>query len=426
MELESDTAKIAKYSPTSTPILDGVRPPPKRRWVRLSTGEYFFLSGAVILTLIALAEFRRQAESLAASAGTLPAGALICLIVPGGAFFLSLITHEAGHLVAAGLSGFRLAPKRLPLLDGKFDSGRELQSCDVLQLGIFSVELRKLDHLRRRLGLLVLGGPIASLVVPLALELYALTTPARVAFAIHVFTGISMLLGIAEMLPDAGKGSFSDGARFLMLLKNDAAGQRWLSVIRLQCALEQGEDPRTWDETAIARLTAIDDDSRDAVAARWVGYLWATERQDITVATKYLEEALAAPVAASAWVRDQLFLEAAIFEAWFRDDLGLAQFWVARIRSHKLMPTQRLRLDVAMLWASGKLFDAWEKLGDLLARLRNLPNSPVRPLAEKSAMEWKKQMESRMLSRAWRAMYSITQEVDLSAPQRAESNTRVL
>jgi hypothetical protein len=209
-----------------------------------------------------------------------------------------------------------------------------------------------------------------------------------------------------------------------MLLKNDDAGQRWLSIIQLQLALEQGEDPRNWDETIIARITTIDDDSRDAVAARWLGYLWAAERQDITGATKYLEEALAAPASASVWIRDHLFLEAAIFQAWFRNDLKRAHFWVTRIRRRKLLPAQHLRLNVALLWAEGKLFDAWEKLGDHLARLRKLPDSPARLLAEKSAMEWKKQMESRMLSRAWRAMYSVTRQVDLSAPQSTESLSR--
>jgi hypothetical protein len=425
MELAADTTKIAKYSPTSTPILDGVRFPPTQRWLRLSAGEYFFLSGALILSVIALPEFRRHAESLASSLGILKAGVLVCLVIPGGAFFLSLAGHETGHLVAAWLSGFRLASKRAPL-SGKYESGSGLQSCDVLKLGTLSLAPRNLDHLTRRLCFVVIGGPLASLVAPLLLEVYARTAQSGVAFAVHVFSGISVLLGIAELLPDAGKGNFTDGARILMLLKNDAAGQRWLSIIQLQLALEQGADPRTWNEMAVTSITAIDDDSRDAVAARWLGYLWATERQDITAATKYLEEALAAPAPASGWVRDQLFLEAAIFQAWFRNDLNRSHFWVARIRSRKLMPAQHVRLHIALLWAEGRLFDAWEQLSNHLAPLSKLPDSPAGLLAKKNATEWKKQMESRMLSRAWRAMYSITRDVDLSAPQSSEFPTPVV
>lgn len=418
MELASDTKQIARHSPTSTPILDVVRPLPPRKRVRLSAGEYFFLSGAVILTLIALPEFRRETERLAPSLGVWPAGLVTCLIIPGGALVLGLAAHEAGHLLAGWLAGFRLR-----FAGGQCDlSG---YSCDVLKLALVPLEPRKLDHLCRRLGLLVVGGPLASLFAPLLPEVYARTAPAGAAFAVHVFAAVSILVGIAELLPDTGRGNASDGARILMLLKSGGGAERWLSIIQLQLALERGDNPRSWDEAAVARATAIDDDSRDAVAARWIGYLWATQRQDITAATKYLEEALAAPAAASARIRDRLFLEAAMFQAWFRDDLAQAHSWVAKIRRRRLTPAQQLRLKAALLWAEGKLFDAWEKLGDYLALLRHLPESPARALAEKSALEWKQQMESRMLSRAWRSMYSITREVDLSAPQSTTSKTPV-
>src|SRR5262249_28267065 len=149
-----------------------------------------------------------------------------------------------------------------------------------------------------------------------------------------------------------------DGARLLMLLKNDGWAERWLSVLQLQLALARGEHPRTWNEASVLRSTAIADESRDAVTANWLGYLWAAERQDITSATKYLEEALAAPVStsAAAGLRDRLFLEAAVFQAWFREDSAKAKFWAGQIRDRELSPLQRLRLEIALLWSAGKLF----------------------------------------------------------------------
>jgi hypothetical protein len=226
-------------------------------------------------------------------------------------------------------------------------------------------------------------------------------------------------VGIADLLPDGGRGNASDGARLVMLLKNDTEAQRWLAAIQLHFALEHAGDPKSWDPAIVTRANALDDDSREAIAGRWFGYLWAAERQDITTATKYLEEALASPASASAWIRDRLYLEAAMFQAWFRDDLGRAQFWAARIR--KIAPAQQLRLNVALLWAEGRLFEAWEDLGEYLAVLGRQPQLPARSLAEESALEWKRQMESRMLTRAWRSMYTITQEVDHSTPEPAAS-----
>jgi hypothetical protein len=81
---------------------------------------------------------------------------------------------------------------------------------------------------------------------------------------------------------------------------------------------------------------------------------------------------------------------------------------------------QKQRLDIALLWAEGRLFDAWEKLGTgCLAELRGLPVSPGRTLAEESAAEWKRQMESRMLTRAWRSMYSLSSQLEPAALQAA-------
>ena len=125
-----------------------------------------------------------------------------------------------------------------------------------------------------------------------------------------------------------------------------------------------------------------------------------------------------------------MFLEAAVFQAWFRDNPSKALFWVYRIRNEKLTRLQKLRLDIALLWAEGRLFDAWEKLGTgYLAELRELPASPGRTLAEESAAEWKRQMESRMLTRAWRSMYSISRQLEpicvtgsvCNAPEKAEN-----
>ncbi|MGZ4830824.1 MAG: hypothetical protein ACXV78_14390, partial [Candidatus Angelobacter sp.] len=162
----------------------------------------------------------------------------------------------------------------------------------------------------------------------------------------------------------------------------------------------------------------VSDDSRDAFVARWLAYLWAAERQDITCATKYLEGALEVLSYSTPKMRDHLFLEAAVFQAWFRDNPSKALFWVYRIRNNKLTRMQKQRLDIALLWAEGRLFDAWEKLGTgYLAELRGLPASPGRTLAEESAAEWKRQMESRMLTRAWRSMYSLSRQLEPSALQ---------
>lgn len=415
MELVPDTQQLAKYSPTSTPVLDVLRLPAARRRDRIGADDYFFLSSTVILTLIALPWLSRTVALVSSvfSIQRLEAIAVTVLVIPAMALAAAVAAHEAGHILVAWLAGFRLASANTSA------TGRELYSCLGFRLGIFNLEPRKTNHLSRRLLYVVVGGPAVSLLLPLALELSALLDRPQflLAFAIHVFSVMSALLGVAELLPDAGKGSLSDGARILMLLKNDAAGQRWISTLQLQLALLRGEHPRTWDVGTVTAAASIQDDSCDAVTARWLGYLWALERQDITSATKYLEEALAAPSSAAGALRDRLFLEAAVFQAWFREDSTKAIFWAKRIQQSKLLPLQQLRLKIGLLWSEGKLFDAWEKLGDYFYMLRDLPSSPARDLVEQSATEWKGQMASRMLIRAWRTMSGMSQQVEQSTLQ---------
>jgi hypothetical protein len=405
------------YSPTSTPVLDVFRPLPAQTKDSLSAGEYFLASGLAILTLVALPSLRAVIEL---------APGYWAALIPLVAALTAGFAHEAGHLLAGWLFGFKLSQIKIGLLHlGKHAHCGEPYCGDVLTLGAAVLEPRVTNQgdvvLRRRLLFLLLGGPLASVVLAGALEsaLYLARPGFVIAFSIHVGAAFSALIAIAASLPDVNRrGIFSDGARLLMLLRNDAKAERWLSNIRCQIALNQGRHPREWDQLSVARAAAVSDDSRDAFVARWLAYLWAAERQDITCATKYLEGALEVLSYSTLKMRDHLFLEAAVFQAWFRDNPSKALFWVYRIRHNKLTRMQKQRLDIALLWSEGRLFDAWEKLStSFLAELRGLPASPGRAQAEESAAEWKRQMESRMLTRAWRSLYSVSRQLEPSALQ---------
>ncbi len=421
MELAAETKlNTAKhYSPTSTPVLDVFRPLPPQTKESLSAGEYFLASSLAILILVALPSLRSIVEI---------APGYWAALIPVIAALSAGFAHEMGHIMAGWLFGFRLKQIKIGALHlGRRARCGEPYCGDVITLSASILEPRVGNQddatLRRRLSLLMLGGPLASTLLAGALEtIYYISEPGfLLGFSLHVGAAFSGLIAIAASLPDVNRrGIFSDGARLLMLLRKDAKAERWLSNIRCQMALNQGRHPRDWVQGCVSRAAAVSDDSCDAYLSRWLAYLWAAERQDITCATKYLEGALEVLSYSTPKMRDHLFLEAAVFQAWFRDNPSKALFWVYRIRNNKLTRLQKQRLDIALLWAEGRLFDAWEKLGTgYLAELRGLPVSPGRTLVEESAAEWKRQMESRMLTRAWRSMFSISSQLEPSALQAA-------
>jgi hypothetical protein len=406
----------AHYSSTSTPVLDVFRPLPRQPKDNLGAGEYFLISSLVILALLGLPAPRAVMDVIS-SYGSAWAFWAAILIVPLTGLAVASAAHEAGHLCVGLLAGFRLVQIKLgPWRFGKQASGQEPHWGEVLPLGLTVLEPRTAQNknLQSRLLLVLLGGPLGNVSLALLLEasLHFTRSQFQVAFGVHGFAAFSVLLGIASLLPDVNsRGNFSDGARLLMLLKNNPQAERWVSIIQMQSTLNQGKSLRDWDQASVIHATTSNDDSRDAVVAHWLAYLWAVERQDITLATKYLEEVLESLGFAPAGLRDLIYLEAAKFQAWFRDNPTKARFWVRQTRSRKIPRLQQTQLDIALLWAEGKLFDAWEQMEGYFGVLRELPASPGRDLAEKNAIEWKRQMESRMLTRAWRSMYSLAQEM---------------
>src|SRR5262249_20998895 len=158
------------------------------------------------------------------------------------------------------------------------DDGRQkLRSEEILPLGFAVLKPKSKDGLQRRLFYLVLGGPLANLLLPWLLESIFYLLPVHwglgyflAAFSVQVFSAVSLLFGVASLLPDThANGNFSDGARIVMLLKSDLRAARWLAIIQLQLALNQGEHPRNWDENLVNRAVAVKDDSLDTVVANW-------------------------------------------------------------------------------------------------------------------------------------------------------------
>lgn len=415
MELVPDTRALASYSPTSTPILDVLRPTPRRALGKLTTGEYFFASSVIILSVICLSQIRLVLgdEKLT------PLGLVISLgLLTFGSLVVAGVVHELGHVVGSMLVQFRVVQVNI---GGEWEDScptdSRLHACGVVHLGAMTLAPRHSENLGKRLMTLVLSGPSANLLFACLMVAcpYWSEKGMVVVFQAYVVATFSALYGLAALMPDIDRrGNYSDGARVLMLLRKDELAARWLAILQLEMDLAQGVHPRDWDKAALVRATISNDDSRDAVTGNWLAYLWAFESQDITSATRYLEDALAAPPSSSNWLRNRLFVEAAVFQAWFRDNPAKARAWSMMIDDGKLRPSQQLRLKIVLLWAEGKPFDAWEQMAAYLQLLDGIDDVNARELARKSALEWKHQMESRMLTRAWRTMYAMSQEVNSS------------
>lgn len=409
MELAADIEMPSALDfPTATPVLDVLRPLPSQGPVRLTTGDYFFVSSAVIVAFTEMPVIRQFLDALSHRSAPMFWSGIVLL--PLVAFVAAISVHAAGHLLAGWLTGFEAVRIKF----GRFTLRDRLESTDVLSLGSIVMRPHGAENLRRRVAWLVLAGPVASLLAPLLMETalrlaqnYGAPISFLVAAGIHLFSALSLLLGIGPLLPDIdSSGNFSDGTRLLMVLENDSRASRMLAMLELQLLLRSTQTVRSCD-ALIARAMGQHDESFDTVAANWLAYLWASGKQDLETVTKSLEEALAGLANSPGHLRDRIFLEAAVFQAWYRHNVVKARLWEAQIVNPRtLPPVDRKRLEIACCWSEGRSFEAWEKLGQHLNWLRELPASCTRDSAERDALEWKAQMESRMLSGAWATMHS--------------------
>ena len=410
MEPLDDTAAVTALGfPTATPVLDVLRPQPPQESERLSTGDHFFISSAVIVAFIKLQYIRAFVDSMAHQSLLAFWAGIVGL--PLLAFVAAAAVHQLGHMFGGLITGFETVAIKI----GQFRLRDKTETTDVLALGFLVMRSCSPERLRRRLIVLFLSGPLLSIVLPVVLEAGLRLVQNRwgalnfvVSAGVDVFSALSFLIGISTLLPDKdSSGNFSDGTRLVMLLENDVRAARLLAMLELQQRSNSGDHPRNWGEDLVARAVAPKDESFDTVAANWLAYLWASAGQDLNPATKYLERALNALGSSPGHLRDRIFLEAAIFQAWYRHNLVKAQLWKSQIVNPNLLPIwERRRLDIASCWAEGKSFDAWEQLQAHLQQVRQLPLSPLRTSAERDALEWKGQMESRMLTGAWATMHS--------------------
>lgn len=280
---------------------------------------------------------------------------LVAALVP--AFLLVLALHEAGHLLGGRLAGFRFAlfiagPVKITASgDGlSFSLNR-----DLALFGGLASSVPVGDYaLRRRMGVMVAGGPVASLLLGLG-SLAVTTVLGGVAGEVVLVTAImSLAIALVTSLPVSFGGGFvSDGGRVLMLWRGGERADRWCAIGALGGAAMAGIRPRDWNEEWIQRSLTPDDDGFDAAGARLSAYLHHLDRNELERAGELLESARAAGENSPALLRDQILQESAFFAARFLNDPATARTRLGKSGDRSLSSTTKLRAEAAVLLAEG-------------------------------------------------------------------------
>jgi hypothetical protein len=176
-------------------------------------------------------------------------------------WFLLVLVHELGHLACGMLASLKpllliVGPLKLTFLGDRAQVRRNRS----LNLGGgLAAALPPADsRIRRGMLLMVLGGPLASMLAGL-LALALLQVTSGLAAALAFLAGM-LAFGVAvlTLIPMRAGGFSTDGARLLMLLRGGTQAERWCASALMVGAATDGVLSRL-DPAVVSRATSLRD-----------------------------------------------------------------------------------------------------------------------------------------------------------------------
>ncbi len=300
-----------------------------------------------------------------------------------------IVVHEFGHLLAGLCVGFRLNSIHIGPLrfspPSKFSFKIESKTGASGRVLMFP---RKSDNLGTRALVFIVGGPLSNLLAgSLTILLFERNQLS------NLFAGLSLLVGIGNLIPFRYLAAVSDGKRIAMILRNKAQGERWLAIIRLGVDLKNSVQFKDLSPEFIANAVAVKDDSPDTVVGHMYAYGVALDKNQLAEAAHLLETSLEFSAFVAPSVREALRSDAAVFLARKRKRIDLAEQWMAEISAKPHYPGLQLRVQAAILEAQGNIGGALNKLSELETEFRKIHVAYQREYSLRAMKEWREELE---------------------------------
>jgi hypothetical protein len=247
------------------------------------------------------------------------------------AFYLAVLVHELGHLVAALALGFRWREFAVGAIIIRREAGRvrwHFVASRLVAGGQVQGVPRSSDGVRGQFLIVLAAGPIATALLFVVL-LFLPRSPWTTALGL-----CNVLCALTSWLPYYTGGYVIDAKAMLLLRDGGPEGDGLAAVLFLAAADGQGVAPRDWDAGKLAQLEAAADAPLAATAAvLMLAYTLDVGEPDAIVAAT--ERALARASTAIPLHRRMILETAAYVQGIFRREAALAAAWLADARNVK-------------------------------------------------------------------------------------------
>lgn len=269
-------------------------------------------------------------------------------------WFVAVLVHELGHVVAGRLAGMRfvlLAVGPLKLVNVRGSLRVRLNTTPGMWGGLALMVPANTDRFRARLALLVAGGPLASLLLAAVLAVAAANLEGAPRTGAAVGSLLSGAIAVATLIPVTIGGYASDGGQLLGLLRRDGAAEIRGAIATIAGASMSGTRPRDYDSTLIERALALSVDGMPRVGTLILAALRSVDRgEDASAFFGPLEPLYSG-------TPDGMRQGVAVWLAWHhameRHDAATAASWLARGKGGLVDPDQRALAEAAVAFAAG-------------------------------------------------------------------------
>lgn len=284
-----------------------------------------------------------------------------------------LAFHEAGHLAGGMSRGMRFLlfiAGPLGWVRGR-DGIRFRWFFNLGTLGGVAAAMPVADRpLKPQLARLIIGGPLASLVLVALAMVVFWWVPGRIGAYGLVTAGLSLAIFVVTAVPMRSGGFMSDGMQLLQLGRDPAMVERRARLLALMGQGLAGVRPRELDSAALEHAQSITGhEPLYDVGVYLYSHYRALDAGDIDDAAHWLDRVEPLLDHYPDGFRQAIAVELALFEALHRHRADVAQAWLARAKGGVVDVSRRQLAQAALALRLGQREVALAALAEAEARL---------------------------------------------------------
>lgn len=284
-----------------------------------------------------------------------------------------LAFHEAGHLAGGMSRGMRFLlfiAGPLGWVRGR-DGIRFRWFFNLGTLGGVAAAMPVADRpLKPQLARLIIGGPLASLVLVALAMVVFWWVPGRIGAYGLVTAGLSLAIFVVTAVPMRSGGFMSDGMQLLQLGRDPAMVERRARLLALMGQGLAGVRPRELDSAALEHAQSITGhEPLYDVGVYLYSHYRALDAGDIDDAAHWLDRIEPLLDEYPDGFRQAIAVELALFEALHRHRGDVAQAWLARAKGGVVDVSRRQLAQAALALRLGQREVALAALAEAEARL---------------------------------------------------------